>query len=548
LKHFDAGNPKPEIIIAIAGPVGTDLNSLAGSLTEILRAYRYETIGIKVSELIRAWCDQDAQNAIAEAKYDERINLLMNAGDAIRNKRGTGNALIPLILTSIREVRESKLVEFGYGDEGSKLELYNHCFLINSLKHPDEVRALRRIYKEKLFVISAFSGIEKRLDSLCSLIAKSEGSTSNETYRARAQKLVDKDERRHGSIIGQNLSSTFHLADFFVRCNAQASRNLDRLFKLLFGHPYITPFRDEFFMYEASGNALRSSDLSRQIGAVITNDNHDIVARGCNEVPVAGGGSYWPDRDERYDNRDYKTGRDFNNVKKDQVLRELLQFLKDRQVFDDKIDDVDVSSVTDSLIFGKHKNRFKDLRISNLIEFGRVIHAEMSALMEAARRGLAVQNGVIYTTTFPCHMCGRHIIASGIKRVVYIEPYPKSMISELFPEIVSIDSEDIPDKDSRGPSFDVVSFEPFEGVAPRVYAPLFLGGKRKDLSGYILNWEKVSAQPKLAKLSAAHLEIELVVAKEVESLPVVKHNELMLAEGTDHGDQPGADSKSESKG
>ncbi|MDN3612645.1 hypothetical protein QWZ16_23945 [Vibrio ostreicida] len=26
---------------------------------------------------------------------------------------------------------------------------------------------------------------------------------------------------------------------------------------------------------------------------------------------------------------------------------------------------------------------------------------------------------------FPCHNCAKHIVASGIKRVVYVEPYPK---------------------------------------------------------------------------------------------------------------------------
>jgi deoxycytidylate deaminase len=29
--------------------------------------------------------------------------------------------------------------------------------------------------------------------------------------------------------------------------------------------------------------------------------------------------------------------------------------------------------------------------------------------------------------SFPCHMCARHIIATGLREVVYIEPYPKSV-------------------------------------------------------------------------------------------------------------------------
>lgn len=55
------------------------------------------------------------------------------------------------------------------------------------------------------------------------------------------------------------------------------------------------------------------------------------------------------------------------------------------------------------------------------------MHAEMFAITDAARRGLSVRDATLYCTTFPCHMCARHIIASGIRKVVYIEPYPKSM-------------------------------------------------------------------------------------------------------------------------
>lgn len=37
----------------------------------------------------------------------------------------------------------------------------------------------------------------------------------------------------------------------------------------------------------------------------------------------------------------------------------------------------------------------------------------------------------MFTTTFPCHICAKHIIAAGIKAVYYIEPYEKSLAIEL---------------------------------------------------------------------------------------------------------------------
>src|SRR6478609_1731119 len=101
-----------------------------------------------------------------------------------------------------------------------------------------------------------------------------------------------------------------------------------------------------------------------------------------------------------------------------------------------------------------------------------MVHAEMSALMEAARRGLAVEGGKLICTTFPCHMCARHIISAGIHEVFYIEPYPKSLTSEMYGEEIEIDSAGI---SATGPEMSIgkVYFRPFHGVAPRFFAKAF---------------------------------------------------------------------------
>ena len=51
-------------------------------------------------------------------------------------------------------------------------------------------------------------------------------------------------------------------------------------------------------MFMAFASALRSADLSRQIGAVIAHDN-EIIATGANDCPKSGGGLYWPEYDSQ---------------------------------------------------------------------------------------------------------------------------------------------------------------------------------------------------------------------------------------------------------
>jgi tRNA(Arg) A34 adenosine deaminase TadA len=110
--------------------------------------------------------------------------------------------------------------------------------------------------------------------------------------------------------------------------------------------------------------------------------------------------------------------------------------------------------------------RLSPTRMMNLTEFGRAVHAEMEALLAALRIGVNVPGSHLYTTTFPCHNCAKHIVNAGISRVVYIEPYPKSLAMELHDDAIRLDEPPEPD-DYR------LSLECFVGVAPRRYPSAF---------------------------------------------------------------------------
>jgi dCMP deaminase len=51
------------------------------------------------------------------------------------------------------------------------------------------------------------------------------------------------------------------------------------------------------------------------------------------------------------------------------------------------------------------------------------IHAEMNAIIWAARKGISIEGGTIYVTLEPCSECSKNLIASGIKRIVYLKEY-----------------------------------------------------------------------------------------------------------------------------
>jgi deoxycytidylate deaminase len=74
-----------------------------------------------------------------------------------------------------------------------------------------------------------------------------------------------------------------------------------------------------------------------------------------------------------------------------------------------------------------------------------------------------VRGADLYTTTFPCHNCCRHIIDAGIRKVIYIEPYAKSKAPRLHKDEISID------RIEEGK----LPFLPFLGVGPRLFAVMY---------------------------------------------------------------------------
>ena len=52
-------------------------------------------------------------------------------------------------------------------------------------------------------------------------------------------------------------------------------------------------------------------------------------------------------------------------------------------------------------------------------ELSTALHAEQSAISEAARRGIALEGADIYVTAFPCPVCAKLVAYSGIKRCFF---------------------------------------------------------------------------------------------------------------------------------
>lgn len=86
------------------------------------------------------------------------------------------------------------------------------------------------------------------------------------------------------------------------------------------------------------------------------------------------------------------------------------------------------------------KEKGKCLRIEKHIPSGTqhelcyAIHAEQNAILQAAKLGISIDGATLYCTHYPCSICAKMIVNTGIRRLVYIHPYPDHFSDEILRE------------------------------------------------------------------------------------------------------------------
>jgi cytidine deaminase len=471
-----------DIVIGLVAPIGTDLDPVCRALAATFERLGYVSRLVRLTDYlqeVRKAFDLDLEHANEAERYDK----FMTAGTKFRTAMGRGDALSMVAVGAMREFRKT-------------FKATKHAFILRSLKHPDEVQSLRNIYGPAFVLFSMASSRTARVKHLANKICKTSQRFDSMEFNEAAERLIYRDQLEQNEPLGQKVSKVFHLADFFIDVDVGMESAVKRLVELFLGNVFITPTRMEQGMFMAHAAAWRSSSLQRQVGAVIASKEGSVIAIGTNEVPKPGGGLYW--EGDRDDSRDFQRGGEINDDMKSRMFHEVVQRLLESGMCHWKNPDGsdhplagehDAQKVAEWLLSNQHMD---GSRIMSVIEFGRCVHAEMAALMDAARRGVAVDDSILFSTTFPCHECARHIVAAGIRKVYFIEPYPKSLVNELYPDSIRVEGEEVGD---------FVSFVPFVGVAPRRYQDVFkLGGKdRKDLVDCAHDWSPNLASPRLGE-------------------------------------------------
>lgn len=522
--------PDGELVLAFVSPLGTPLDLVQDALARALDEHDYKIKAlVRISELLG-----EMEVAPHGERPEERQERLMDAGNRLRRRHG-GDYLALMAIAHINATRD-------LDSEGEVLPHRRRAHVIRSLKHPDEVARLRHVYGKGFFLLGVSAPRRLRRETLV---------RKNFPWET-AERLLDKDAAEEEKI-GQQTRDTFELADAYLwlggRDGGQVEQKVRRIVDLLFSCPFHPPNQQEHAMFMAYAAALRSSDLSRQVGAVVADHRGDVIASGANDAPAPGGGTYWPSMIELPEatseaaGPDYLRGYDSNERERNKIVEEVVAALVPGEA--KALREAGPEQRRDLL--AKYQKRLKGTRILDLTEFGRAVHAEMAALMSCLRTGASPVGGTLYCTTFPCHNCAKHIVAAGITEVVYVEPYPKSKAKDLHGDSIALPDEGEDEPDGRR-----VVFRAFEGIGPRRFVDLFsltLGNgrpvkrKQKGSDGARSDWTRgAGSLPRLPLDPRSYLSRETADAlycrrKQADDAKLASED----VDGPDQADRLGAD-------
>ena len=288
----------PELLFGFVAPIGADLTATVAAFRAYFARQGYRVIEIKVTDEFKVLeRDFPPDLPLDESSLQRRYETYIAYGNQLRAQFDDA-ILATLAIRRVMRKRVNLDVTVGFSKT---------VYLIHQFKRKEEIDLLRTVYGRLFFQVSTYSRHGARVDYLSRKFASSEHSSGHMKYRSAAEELVQIDEDEVEKPHGQRVAKISHDADFIVNIDTLDNKvdgQVDRFCELIFGSNSISPTYIEYGLFLAKAAALRTLDLSRQVGAAIFSLSGDIIALGTNEVPKAGGRIY--NSEDTYDNRDFK--------------------------------------------------------------------------------------------------------------------------------------------------------------------------------------------------------------------------------------------------
>ncbi|MBP0943653.1 hypothetical protein V2K16_26595 [Pseudomonas alliivorans] len=288
--------------------------------------------------------------------------------------------------------------------------------VIDAIRNPYEAFYLKRRYAN-FYLVSINTENAQRLLSLREFRNLSDAEIVALDKKEYPSKLSA--ERR---FIAQNIQECIENSDIHIH-NSKVSEftHNDLVSQLawyvaLMIHPgLVMPTSLENCMQIAYSAKHSSGCISRQVGAVVTDESYGIKAVGWNSTPQGQTPCLLRNAEDI-----------LKGVNSEDYSYYELNDKKFHNALSHKYKDLIVSSK------GSGRNlSFCFKSVQNEIEgeknqvHTRSLHAEENAFLQISKHGgQKLSGGILFTTASPCELCAKKAYQLGVKKIVYIDPYP----------------------------------------------------------------------------------------------------------------------------
>lgn len=157
---FTLEYPEAEIVIGIVCAVGADYNKIAEFLVRTLPTFGYRASLLKISSFIPETAKSlNMDLPLSDRPEARRLNDYMDAGNKIR--KHTGRCDFFALVAASRLASSRKGAALQNPEPFSRV-----AHVILTLKRPEEVETLRKIYGSGFFLVGVFATEQERLDFL----------------------------------------------------------------------------------------------------------------------------------------------------------------------------------------------------------------------------------------------------------------------------------------------------------------------------------------------------------------------------------------------
>ena len=347
-------NRKPELIFGLVARMGVDIAGVLTALKSEAAKYNYKFVHIKVTDFLKRI---EHECELKEKPVEERYKSYIACCNKIRENAGNNSVFSLLTMNAIELSREKN-------QEGEHRGI---IIVVDQLKRKEEIAAFRAVYDDAFVALSCHSPYDKRVKFIKDKIIADHSETDDDSrWDNEAKGLILLDESE-GKPFGQDVRSTFPKADYILDTStrSRSDEGLSRLFRILFHDPSISPSFEEYGNNMAAQAAYRSIDLSRQVGAAIFDRTKKVIALGSNEVPKAGGGTYWVSN--KPDGRDQEKGYDINTIRKRSLVVDIVETLSKHNKLTDDLKNLSPDELNNTLL-STDNGILKDSRILDILE------------------------------------------------------------------------------------------------------------------------------------------------------------------------------------